>query len=98
MTLRVVFRRAARLEFEEAAVWYDQQRPGLGEEFLREIDEAIKRAADAPLRYPLVSGDIRRSVARRFPYTIFFRVRGSMLIVLAVFHARRNPAIWQRRA
>ena len=97
MTLRVVFRRAARLEFEEAAVWYNERRPGLGEEFLREIDEAIERAAAAPQRYPLVSGDVRRSVARRFPYTVFFRVRGSTLVVLAVFHARRDPAIWQRR-
>ena len=33
MTLRVVFRRAAKNEFEDAAVWYDERRPGLGEEY-----------------------------------------------------------------
>lgn len=38
MTLRVVFRTAATREFDEAADRYDEQRPGLGEEFIVEID------------------------------------------------------------
>ena len=37
MTFSIVFRRAAKVEFEKAAVWYDEQRPGLGEEFMVEI-------------------------------------------------------------
>jgi hypothetical protein len=32
MTLHVVFRRAAKREFDDAADRYDEQRPGLGEE------------------------------------------------------------------
>lgn len=97
MTLRIVFRRAAKLEFEDAAVWYDEMRPGLGEEFIREIDEAITKAASAPQRHPVVLDDVRRTVARRFPFAVYFRVRSDALIVLAVFHGRRNPRIWQRR-
>jgi plasmid stabilization system protein ParE len=98
MTLRVVFRRAAKGEFEDAAVWYDGQRPGLGEEFIHEIDQAVTQAAATPQRYPVVFGDIRRTVARRFPFAIYFRVRAEALIVLAVFHGRRNPIVWRRRA
>jgi plasmid stabilization system protein ParE len=97
MTLRVVFRRAAKNEFEEAAVWYGEQRPGLGEEFVREIEQAVDNAAAAPQRYPVVFGDVRRTVTRRFPFCVYFRVRADALIVLAVFHGRRNPTIWQRR-
>jgi plasmid stabilization system protein ParE len=97
MTLRVVFRRAAKSEFEDAAAWYGEKSPGLGDEFIREIEQAIATAAVAPQRYPLVFGDIRRAVARRFPFAVYFRVRSDMLVVLAVFHGRRNPAIWQRR-
>ena len=48
MTLRIVFRRAAKSEFEDAAVRYDEQRPGLGEEFSIEIEQAVARAAAAP--------------------------------------------------
>ena len=97
MTLRVVFRRAAKSELEDAAVWYDEQRFGLGEEFIIEIEQADANAAAAPQRYPFVFGDIRRIVARRFPFSIYFRIRSDALVVLAVFHGRRNPAIWQRR-
>ena len=35
MTFSIVFRHAAKVEFEKAAVWYDEQRPGLGEKFNR---------------------------------------------------------------
>lgn len=41
MTFRIVFRRAAKSEFEDAAAWYDERRSGLGEEFVVEIEEAI---------------------------------------------------------
>lgn len=53
MTLRIVFRRAAQSEFEDAAVRYDEQRTGLGEEFAIEIEQAITRAAAAPERHPI---------------------------------------------
>lgn len=98
MSLRVVFRTAAHIEFEDATTWYDEQRQGLGEEFLREIDEVVLHAAANPERYPFVFSDVRKAVARRFPYSVFFRVRGASLVILAVFHGRRDPAIWRRRA
>ena len=98
MSYRVAFRRAAIREFEEAALWYDAQRRGLGEEFIYEIEQSLSSAASAPLRYPLVFGDVRRTVARRFPYSIYFRIRSDSMVVLAVFHGRRNPAIWHRRS
>lgn len=97
MSLRVVFRTPAQLEFEKAAIWYNDQRQGLGEEFLQEIDDVLSRAAAHPERYPIVAGDVRKAVARRFPYSVFFRTRADTLVVLAVFHGRRDPEIWRRR-
>jgi plasmid stabilization system protein ParE len=97
MSLRVVFHAAARVEFEKAAIWYTEQRQGLGEEFLQEIDDVVLRAAAHPERYPIVTGDVRKAVARRFPYSVFFRTRDDALVVLAVFHGRRDPEIWRRR-
>ncbi len=41
MTLRVVFLRAARAEFDAAALWYDLQRPGLGMQFVSEINRGL---------------------------------------------------------
>jgi plasmid stabilization system protein ParE len=98
MSLQVVFRRAAKDEFESAAAWYEERRSGLGEEFVAEIGDAIDRAAKHPERYPLVFDDVRRAVSRRFPFAVYFRLRHDKLVVLAVFHGRRDPRIWQRRA
>ena len=91
MTLRVVFRRAAKSEFERAALWYDEQRPGLGEEFIREIDEALARAAAAPQRHSVVFHDVRRAVARRFPFTVYFRVRSGCARGSAARAQRTTP-------
>jgi len=97
MTLRVVYRRAAQAEFQDAAIWYEQQRTGLGEEFVREIEIAVEKASTTPKRYPIVFGDIRRTMSRRFPYCIYFRERRDSLVVLAVFHGKRDPQIWRTR-
>jgi plasmid stabilization system protein ParE len=35
---------------------------------------------------------------RRFPYSVFYSVESEQIVVLAVFHARRDPAIWKGRA
>jgi toxin ParE1/3/4 len=98
MTLNVVFRRAAKSEFEEAAIWYDKRRSGLGQEFIFEIEQSLVSVAAAPHRYPIIFGDVRRTVARRFPYSVYFRVRADAVVVLAVFHGRRDPTTWRRRA
>jgi plasmid stabilization system protein ParE len=97
MTLRPFFRKAARLEYEEAALWYESQRAGLGGEFVAEIEAALLRACETPQRFSKVLQDVRCVRVRRFPYSLFVRVRDNRLIVLSVFHARRNPAVWQGR-
>lgn len=67
-------------------------------EFVAEVSDAVERAAGRPQQYPLVLGDVRRTVCRRFPFAIYFRVRGESSVVLAVFYGRRDPAVWKRRA
>ncbi|MCY7323749.1 MAG: type II toxin-antitoxin system RelE/ParE family toxin, partial [Phormidesmis sp. CAN_BIN36] len=32
-----------------------------------------------------------------FPYTIYYRIVSSRVIITAVFHGRRNPKSWQTR-
>ena len=98
MILNVVFRRAARAEFDLAALWYEEQQPGLGLQFTSEIDLAVNLAAEYPERFPIKHRDIRCVQARRFPYSVFYCVEATRIVVLAVFHARRDPAIWQTRA
>ncbi len=96
--LPVTFRRQARLEFDKAGDRYEKEREGLGIEFLAEIQLLTQRIASTPEQFPMLYGDVRKAVARRFPYCIYFRERNQRIVVLAVFHSARNPAVWQQRA
>ena len=98
MTLKVVFRPAARAEFDGATLWYEDRQPGLGLQFIAEIDYAVDLASKYPDRYPVKHKEIRCIRARRFPYSVFYIVEPQQVVVLAVFHARRAPAVWQARA
>lgn len=97
MTRAVVFRLAARREFDEAAEWYQDQRAGLGLQFVFEVDCALQIAAESPERFPIMHRETRCVRVRRFPYSVFFNVEPDRIVILAVFHARRNPLIWQHR-
>lgn len=98
MSLPLAVHRAARGEIIDASAWYEGKRAGLGNEFLTEIDRCMARISTNPGRFALVHGDIRRVVANRFPYAVYFRAERDRIVVLAVFHGSRNPAIWQTRA
>lgn len=92
MTLPITFDPAATTDVVDAVNWYEGQRKGLGAKFYAEVTRVVKLAAAYPLRYPFIQPDIRRISLRRFPYSIYFRAEPARLVVLAVFHARRNPS------
>ena len=52
---------------------------------------------DNPRRFPTVFKNVRRALVRRFPYSLFFVVEDAALIVIACFHASRDPSHWQKR-
>ena len=52
---------------------------------------------NTPLQFTVVREDIRRVVANRFPYSVYFPAEKHRIVVLAVFHGNRDPAIWQAR-
>jgi plasmid stabilization system protein ParE len=97
MTLRVVFRPAAKAEFDDAAMRYEERRSGLGVQFVSEVDRAVELARKDPEKFPVKHAEIRCVRVRRFPYSVFYRDEQQQIVVLAVFHARRDPAIWQAR-
>jgi hypothetical protein len=64
MKHRIVIRRAARVEFDEAADWYERQHDGLGEEFTEAIQWVFDRISASPLVHGTVLRDIRRAVVK----------------------------------
>jgi len=87
----------ADLDIEAAFLWYEKEQPGLGLEFLDEIRAVYHRIVEGPLTYPRLRSNVRRALVKRFPYIVYFTVETTAIVVLAVLHARRDPADWQRR-
>jgi len=94
---RFVVRPEAEAELDEAAAWYSERSYGLGAEFVRVVDAALSAISRSPFRFPEVHPPIRRAVLRRFPYAIMFRVTDEEIVVLSVFHSRRDPKRWKSR-
>ena len=95
--MQCIVRPAAAADIDDAFLWYETQRSGLGHEFLAAADALISAIADQPLRYPVVRRNTRRALMRRFPYAMYFRIYDQVVVVVACMHGRRNPRRWQVR-
>ena len=85
--MRLALHPEARTELRSAALWYDEQQPGLGDEFIAEVAVALKRVGDAPESHPIWPGTgvgdavIRKATVQRFPYLIAFEKHEQHLLV-----------------
>jgi plasmid stabilization system protein ParE len=94
---QLLVRPAAAADIEEAYLWYEKQRVGLGEEFLAAVDSLLGEIVAHPTTYPVIHREARRALLHRFPYAVFFRVYGETVVVLACMHGRRDPTRWKAR-
>jgi toxin ParE1/3/4 len=97
MTRSVRVRPEAERDVEIAFAWYEEQRAGLGREFLHELDAVYERIAKFPFLYAELYRGLRRVRVRRFPVGVFYLVTPAEIRIVAVVHAARSPNIWRSR-
>ena len=91
----------AAAELIEAAQWYEDRQPGLGERFLQAVADTVDAICQVPLRHPplprtFTSRTVFRRLLKGFPYGVVYEVRADELLVLAVAHTSRQPNYWNR--
>lgn len=84
----------AKEEIREAAAYYEACREGLGKAFLSNVEAAVAKLSDAPLRFRRLSGRFRRCLVKRFPYGIIYAVEPGGIFIAAVMHLKRKPGYW----
>jgi plasmid stabilization system protein ParE len=94
---QLIIRPEAETELAEAFAWYEERVPGLGSKFLLCVDAVLNSITRDPQLHPRVHRIVRRALTRRFPYEVFFVEDEERVVVLSVFHAKRNPKRWQQR-
>lgn len=94
MAYRLKFSSRAVREIGEASGWYEDQSQGLGSEFQLAFELQLKRIEQVPLLYSEIIPGVRRTLLPRFPYGVFYTIKGDLVYVLAVVHNARSPKRW----
>lgn len=95
--MKLQFLPAAREELDAAVSYLEDRVPGLGNEFLEDVERTgtllsqffqIGRRLDSMHRaIPL----------QRFSFNLIYRISNGEAIVVAVAHKRRRPGYWRQR-
>ena len=94
MALPVVYRHKVGRDLAGTYGWYEDQRSGLGDEFLAAVDATFDAIERIPEMFRRVHGEVRRANLSRFPYAVFFRIDPKSVVVLSVLHTARDPRLW----
>ncbi len=96
--MKIDYHPAIAAEIEEIRDYYESCSPGLGAGFIDEFERQVLLIATMPARWMLVREDIRRSLMKRFPYVILFRIVSDDWIRITVIkHEKRHPALGLER-
>jgi len=87
----------AREELNEATAFYETSVPGLGEAFLDDVERAIEMLRESPGIGAPVGRRFRKSILRRFPFSVVYALREEEIVIVAVAHQRRRPGYWRGR-
>lgn len=88
----------ADAELEEAALFYESRKAGLGRSFAAEVERTIALLCEYPDAGSAVGPKRRRVLVARFPYSIVYRQDPEAIVIVAVAHQRRRPGYWRRRS
>ena len=93
----IIFLPEAEQEMLEAAFYYQSKASGLGIDYLSEIDRAVEAIEETPHTWPILEGDLRRRLVRRFPSGVLYRVDPDEIVIVAVAHLSKRPGYWKKR-
>jgi len=87
---------SARRDLDEAYAFYEAKATGLGDYFLSSIKADIQSLKFSAGIHRLIDKEYYRLLCKKFPFAIYYSVKGSETTVYAVIDCRRDPA-WVRK-
>jgi plasmid stabilization system protein ParE len=89
----------AENELDEAFIWYESQKIGLGIEFVDSLNKAFEFLKKHPEASAKKKKSVYRYVMSRFPFGIYYILDKKLfqVQVIAILHFKRKPGIWRKR-
>lgn len=97
MSLPLIVNPEAEADLSEAMAWYEQRRPGLGQDLLARVADVFDRIQRSPELHSKAFRDLRLALVRHFPYVVVYRLDDDQITIIAVYHTCRDPRGWQGR-
>ncbi len=82
----------AMVDLESALTWYENQRKGLGLDFLESISKSIFEISSFPEMYPVCYSVFRRNITKKFPFLIFYTIEPDEIVIHAIFDNRKDTS------
>ncbi len=100
--MRSEFHPRADAELTRAARWYNARSPGLGQEFISAVLDALIQIERHPVRWPTPNHypgrhDVHRYRLDRFDYSIVYQIAPTRAYIIAIAHNARRPNYWAKR-
>ena len=95
MKYRLIVKPPAEVDIIEAAQWYESKKIGLGEQFIKAVDDKLLLIEDNPNLYQVRYKSTRLALIKRFPFAIHYTIEQKTVYILAVLSTSRNPKIWK---
>lgn len=98
---QLIFHPQAKLELREALAYYEDKRPGLGEQFLTAVRSTTGQMRANPARCSFISPAYRCCRLKRFPFGVVYRVDEDLdeeIFIVAIMHLKRKPGYWRSRS
>ena len=95
--MKIRFLDIAQIELNEAIKYFENESPGLGEDFLKEVLKSLDRVGRHPQAWHPYSKRTRRCLLRKFPYGLIYYLKKDEVIVIALACLHRKPEYWQNR-
>ena len=89
----------AKFDLQEAYQWYEQQKTGLGESFLDELEHTISLIEQNPFYASLYNDNCRSASLKKFPYSLIYLADESKaeVYITAITHQHRRPGWFRKR-
>lgn len=94
MKIRIL--RAASQDLIDGYRFYAAQGEGIGDYFLDSLYSDIDSLALTAGVHQTHFGGYHRMLSKRFPFAVYYRLEGDIVLVFAVLDCRRKPA-WVRK-
>lgn len=94
MSINLIIKEEAVTEIDEAYIYYEQQKAGLGSRFLDKLGYGLEGVQQTPQHYAFFQNQNRyrsHSIAV-FPFIIIYEATDNDVIVFAVYNTYKNPA------